>query len=577
MSTEEEKKMIYDFESKSLSTKSSIRRGSIDKNNYTTEEDEQQKEELNNPEQLKDLIVQLSNKIELLKEKNNNLINSLFEKEKMVQEIMKNSILNEDTYKNQVEDLQRKVNDLNDYIKQHEIEVYSHHLRLEEKNTLKRSLSLLKKAKKKSSLFFKYNERSSILEADLSSYGYFDEDEDKEIRELTKQLENKEEEILLLKSEWENKLKFSEDKYLKHIDELNLEINRLQDALNSNNVKDTIYRSQLSDLDESKENLEKEIVNLNKEINMHKGNKFLLENEYQKLKEINDTLYKTIEDNMKVIGEYEEISNKHNRFMKDYNNLKILIANKDIMIEKLTNHVTKLQKEGLQKDIDKNSLLNELRDQKEEYFKMGIILKENNSKLQEEFKIQKIKMNRLYESEKSDMIGEMEKMKNVIENLKATISNLKSVINRNSLLKDSEQYMNKTFNIMKYRTTNDVQFNSHYDNQFVTPEENLLTLQDCLSEGNSDEEKILSKEEKKLQNKLDEKEKEISNLISKNKLYESDIETLMNQNIELKSILANERFEKDTINNNFRIKFTKLREHIQKQEMALALKTLNSL
>jgi hypothetical protein len=576
MSTEEEKKMIYDFESKSLSTKSSIRRGSIDKNNYTTEEDEHQKEELNNPEQLKDLIVQLSNKIEILKEKNNNLINSLFEKEKMVQEIMKNSILNEDTYKNQVEDLQRTVNDLNDNIQQHEIEVYSHHLRLQEKNTLKRSISLLRKAKKKSSLYFKYNERSSILEADLSSYG-FEEDEDKEIRELNKQLEDKEEEILLLNADFENKLKLSDEKYLKHIDELNLEISRLQDALNSNNVKDNIYRSQLSDLDESKENLEKEIVNLNKEINQYKGNKFLIENEYQKLKEINDTLYKTIEDNMKVIGEYEEISNKHNRFMKDYNNLKILIANKDIMIEKLTNHVTKLQKEGLQKDIDKNSLLNELRDQKEEYFKMGIILKENNSKLQEEFKIQKIKMNRLYESEKSDMIGEMEKMKNVIENLKATISNLKSVIHRNSLLKDSEQYMNKTFNIMKYRTTNNIQFNSHYDNQFVPPEENLFTLQDCLSEGNSEEEKIESKEEKKLHDKLNEKEKEISNLISKNKLYESDIETLMNQIIELKSILANERFEKDTINNNFRIKFIKLREHIQKQEMALALKTLNSL
>lgn len=530
---------------------------------------EEELDELNNIESLKELLFQISQENEEFKEKCNTMVNNAFEKEKIIQELLECINSKEEEHKKETQDLNDVIEKLTDKIHQHEIDLYKNDLKEEEDKLINKNKIKCDRARR--SLYYKKfvqptenkEEKIDNCEADTS-------EDSSEINELRHEVSQKEIEIQNLRISFEEKLKENEEKYQSYINDLQFEVNKFQETLNNKNEYGSHLKSQISLIDENLEVLESKNQSLMKEIqnleNLRKNEKFNFEKEKEKLEYEIVALKNILTEKSNLMKDFEEVNHKYNNSLKDLNQLRLTLANKEKAIEKLTNHAENLQKDIENKDFEKKTLQNEYTVLKNEFNNLGSMFKDNNSRLQEEFRNEKIKIAKLYENEKKEILNETEKMREKIIDLNKTIeklkdyegSNLKSKLPRISIPK---------VNLYKYQS-NSIDFNNPLnEGSNELDDQQYLTLHDCLSINEENE------ENQELKNKIEEVSQKLEAKIKINEELNRKIEEINNkleniilENCQLKSDLANERFERESENKNYKMQMKKLKEHIEKQE-----------
>lgn len=83
------------------------------------------KDDINNPECLKELILQLSQEYDEFKDKYNIILNSLYDKEQTVCDLRERHDSKEEEYKQEISELEQEIIDLNSKIHQYELDIYS--------------------------------------------------------------------------------------------------------------------------------------------------------------------------------------------------------------------------------------------------------------------------------------------------------------------------------------------------------------------------------------------------------------------------------------------------------------------
>ena len=445
------------------------------KNNYNNNDEfaeyneENEQEDINNNDELRNEINNLYQQINILKQKNQNLLAEKQKNFQMNKERMNKIILDNKKYENMISNLQ---NELEKYKKNF---IYQQQEQEQFINTMNNNEKQINSINAQN---IQLNNRITQLETIIQKKDEVNEKLIQEKNELNKKIINLNNEYNMLKS---NSLKVSninlveDNKNLKdNLDKKSIEIDDLKKKLN-------IYEVNNQELNEEKINLNEKLLSLvninndlnqkynqiNNELNLLKQEKLNI-NDNDNNKDINDINNKNDQKIIALTNENDELRNKLinyiNSEQNNNNKIKIILEEKNSLNQenselkkeliKLQNNIKEMENENYNNALQL-SKYNEL---KKEY---EMIKKENNTnfeelkaKLEENQKLNEIIRNKERENDllknkinNNDNIGEMEddygvetfnvkinneleEKKNTIERLEKEVNNLKNINNK---------------------------------------------------------------------------------------------------------------------------------------------------